>query len=231
MNFDIEQSGKAVFSSTGTFASLSAKPKHFVVTVPAISLYAQLIPGNLFLMDGDVFDETNLNRQILCTRADIGRKKAEVAEDRALSINPDCAVTAVSARLDSNTVGLLESFRPDCVIDAVDQVTAKLIIIGWALENGVHVISSMGTGNRTDAGSFRIGDISDTAGCGCPLSRVMRRELRARGIRSLDVLYAEEPPVRTGDRTPASISFVPPVAGYLIAGHAVRSFLEKKVVP
>lgn len=184
--------------------------------------------GNLFLMDGDVFDETNLNRQILCTRADIGRKKAEVAEDRALSINPDCAVTAVSARLDSSTVGLLESFRPDCVIDAVDQVTAKLIIIGWALENGVHVISSMGTGNRTDAGSFRIGDISDTAGCGCPLSRVMRRELRARGIGSLDVLYAADPPVKTGDRTPASISFVPPVAGYLIAGHAVRSFLEKR---
>ncbi len=181
--------------------------------------------GHLFLMDQDVFDETNLNRQILCTRNDIGRKKAETARERVLSIDPECSVTAVCERLDRDTVELLSGFRPDCVIDAVDQVTAKLIIVEWCNENGVHVVSSMGTGNRTDAGSFRIGDISDTAGCGCPLSRVMRRELRARGIGSLDVLYGADPPVKTGDRTPASISFVPPVAGYLIAGHAVRHFL------
>ena len=181
--------------------------------------------GNLFLMDGDVFDETNLNRQILCTRENVGLQKASEAEKRVHDINPDCNITAVCDWLDRDTVGLLSEFRPDCVVDAVDRVTAKLIIIEWCMENSVHVISSMGTGNRIDAESFRIGDISDTAGCGCPLSRIMRRELRARGILSLDVLYAQDPPVRSGDRTPASISFVPPVAGYLIAGHAVRHFL------
>ena len=181
--------------------------------------------GNLFLMDGDVFDETNLNRQILCTRDSIGHPKAEQAERRAREINPDCSITAVSDWLDRDTVGLLASFRPDCVIDAVDRVTAKLIIIEWCRDNGVHVVSSMGTGNRTDAESFRTGDISATAGCGDPLARIMRRELRARDIETLDVLYAEDPPVRTVDRTPSSISFVPPVAGYLIAGYAVRHFL------
>lgn len=191
----------------------------------AVEALARCGVGNLFLMDGDVFDETNLNRQILCTRENIGLQKAAEAEKRVLGINPECSVTAVCDWLDSDTVGLLAEFRPDCVIDAVDRVTAKLIIIGWCRDNGVHVISSMGTGNRTDAGSFRIGDISETAGCGCPLSRIMRRELRARGIDRVDVLFAQDPPQKTDGRTPASISFVPPVAGYLIAGHAVRRFL------
>ena len=181
--------------------------------------------GTLLLMDCDAFDETNLNRQILATRQEIGRRKAEVAAERVRSVNPECDVTAVDMRLDSDSVGILDTFRPDCVIDAVDQVTAKLLIIGWCKENGVHVISSMGTGNRTDASSFRIADIEDTAGCGCPLARVMRRELRARAITEVDVLYGADPPEHTGDRTPASISFVPPVAGYLIAGFAVRRYL------
>ena len=182
--------------------------------------------GELFLMDGDVFNETNLNRQILCTRKDIGRPKAEVARERVGSINPECRVTAVNGTLGRDNVEeLLSGFGPDCVIDAVDQVTAKLLIIEGCKTNGVHVVSSMGTGNRTDAGSFRIGDISETAGCGCPLARVMRRELRARDISGIDVLYGADAPVHTGNRVPASISFVPPVAGYLIAGHAVRTFL------
>jgi len=181
--------------------------------------------GSLFLMDGDCFDETNLNRQILCTRENVGVMKAQAAADRARSINPECRVTAVCERLDGDTVELLSEFRPDCVIDAVDQVTAKLLIIGWCRASGVHVVSSMGTGNRTDAGGFRIGDISETAGCGCPLARVMRRELRARDISGVDVLYSVNEPLKTGNRTPMSISFVPPVAGYLIAGHAVRRYL------
>ena len=191
----------------------------------AVEALARCGVGSIFLMDGDVFDETNLNRQILCTRRDIGRPKAEVARERVESINPECRVTAVNEVLGRDNVGILDGFRPDCVIDAVDQVTAKLLIIQWCKENGVHVVSSMGTGNRIDAGSFRIGDITDTSGCGCPLARVMRRELRARGITGVDVLYGKEAPLRTGDRVPASISFVPPVAGYLIAGHAVRIYL------
>ena len=184
--------------------------------------------GSLLLMDCDAFDETNLNRQILATRKEIGRRKTEVAEERVRSINPDCEITAVDRRLDAESVQILDEFRPDCVIDAVDQVTAKLIIIDWCKKHDVHVVSSMGTGNRTDAGSFRIGDVEDTAGCGCPLARVMRRELRARSITGVDVLYGADAPEHTGDRTPASISFVPPVAGYLIAGHAVRRYLGIK---
>ena len=183
--------------------------------------------GALLLMDSDTFDESNLNRQILCTRDRIGSSKALTARDRVLSINPDCEVEALEMRLDADTISVLEQFHPDCVVDAVDQVTAKLQLIGWCKQHRVHVVSSMGTGNRTDASSFTIGDIADTAGCGCPLARVMRRELRARGIEGVDVLYGREAPVHTGMRLPASISFVPPVAGYLIAGHAVREYLQR----
>jgi tRNA A37 threonylcarbamoyladenosine dehydratase len=183
----------------------------------AVANSGKVAQDAMFKIAGNYYDQDKIAQQ--------QQFQASEAEKRVHDINPDCNITAVCDWLDRDTVGLLSEFRPDCVVDAVDRVTAKLIIIEWCRENGVHVISSMGTGNRIDAESFRIGDISDTAGCGCPLSRIMRRELRARGILSLDVLYAQDPPARSGDRTPASISFVPPVAGYLIAGHAVRHFL------
>ncbi|MBR5502196.1 MAG: tRNA threonylcarbamoyladenosine dehydratase, partial [Oscillospiraceae bacterium] len=122
---------------------------------------------------------------------------------------------------------LLADFCPDFVIDAVDQVTAKLQLAAYCREAGVANICCLGTGNRLDAAGFTVGDIADTAGCGCPLAKVMRRELKKRGFQKQTVLYSTQPPVETGERTPASISFVPPVAGYLLAGYAVRTLLQK----
>ena len=182
--------------------------------------------GALFLMDGDVFAPSNLNRQLLCTVDAVGQPKAEVAKQRVLSVNPACEVTAVAERYTEETAHLLAAFRPDFVIDAVDQVTAKLQLATYCREAGVANICCLGTGNRMDAAGFTVGDIADTAGCGCPLAKVMRRELKKRGFTEQTVLYSTQLPVETGQRTPASISFVPPVAGYLLAGHAVRTLLQ-----
>ena len=180
--------------------------------------------GHLFAMDRDVFDETNLNRQLLATRDTVGREKAQIAAQRALSIDPNVDVHACVETFCEQTQQLLLDFEPDYVVDAIDMVSAKLLLIGLCRQNGIPLISSMGTGNRLTA-SFAIGTIGDTAGCGCALARVMRRELKKRGLSDVTVLYGTAPPLETGQRTPGSVSFVPPVAGYLIAGHVVRQLL------
>ena len=183
--------------------------------------------GHLLVMDYDCFQLSNLNRQILATRQTIGRAKAEVAKERILSINPEAEVVCVPQQLTQETLAVLEDFQPDFVIDAVDQVTAKLLLIEWTKEKGIPSICCLGTGNRLTA-QFTIGELSDTAGCGCPLARIMRRECRTRGFENVQVLYSTLAPEETGVRTPQSISFVPPVAGYLLAGHAVRTLLGVK---
>lgn len=181
--------------------------------------------GHLLFMDGDVFSASNLNRQLLCTEEDLGKSKAEAARERALRIRSGCDVLAVTEWLDEGTLDVLDGFSPDYVIDAVDRVTSKLLIIRYCREKGIPHVSCMGTGNRLDASAFRIGTAADTAGCGCPLARTMRHELARMGALDTPVLYSTEMPVKTGERTPMSISFVPPAAGFLLAGHAVRSLL------
>lgn len=184
--------------------------------------------GNIVAADCDVFDETNLNRQILATTRNIGKSKAREAAARAALINPSCRVTVVEERLAPDTAHLITDRRPDFVIDAVDTVSAKLALIEQCREKGIGIISCMGTGNRSDASQFRIGSVAETAGCGCGLARVMRRELKRRGLGDTTVLYSTAVPVDTGLRTPSSVSFVPPVAGYLLAGHAVTRILSEK---
>ncbi len=191
----------------------------------AVEALARCGTGHLFLMDGDVFSESNLNRQLLCTEGNIGKSKAEAAKERVLEVNSSCDVTALGEWLDEDTVRLLEDFAPDVVIDAVDRVTAKLIIIRRCREKGIPHISCMGTGNRMDPTMFRIGTAADTAGCGCPLAKIMRHELAKYGALDTPVLYSTEMPLKTGKRTPASISFVPPVAGFVLAGYAVKTIL------
>ena len=183
--------------------------------------------GALLLADCDVFDLTNLNRQILATRRSVGRHKTEVARERVQEINPECAATVCGARLNADNLEPVFAFHPDFVLDAVDCVTAKLALIEGCKARGIGVVSSMGTGNRLDASGFALGDIEDTAGCGCGLARVMRRELRRRGIAGVPVLYDRNPPLEpaAGARVPASVSFVPPVAGCLLAGYVVRALL------
>ncbi len=181
--------------------------------------------GHLLAMDGDVFDETNLNRQLLATRETLGAKKAAVARARALSVNPQADVVALCENFGEDTRARVLDWAPDYIVDAIDTVSAKLLLIAAGKENGIPLISSMGTGNRL-AAQFAVGDIADTAGCGCALARVMRRELKKRGIEGVTVLYGVAPPLETGQRTPGSVSFVPPVAGYLIAGHVVKELLK-----
>jgi len=182
--------------------------------------------GALTLIDGDEVALSNLNRQLIADRTTLGQNKAEVAAKRVTSINPSCEVTAKAVFADaSNTAALLEEAKPDYIVDAIDCVTTKLLIAEWARDRKVPLIASMGTGNKLDPAKLQIADLAKTSVC--PLARVMRRELRARGILHLPVLFSTEEPVRTGSRTPASISFVPSVGGLLIAGHVIRELIAR----
>lgn len=180
--------------------------------------------GSVTVVDGDTVSESNINRQLIADRSTVGRQKAEASVERILKINPECRAVAIPAFADaSNTEDIIKNAAPDFIVDAIDSVTTKLIIAEYAERNGIPLISSMGTGNKLDPSKFEIADISKTSVC--PLARVMRRELKARGVRKLTVLYSKEEPVRVGERTPASISFVPSAAGLLIAGHVIKNLI------
>ena len=177
--------------------------------------------GSLTIVDKDVVDETNINRQIIALHSTIGRPKARLMADRIRDIDPDCQVTPREMFfLPGGQPDDLDFASYDYVVDAVDTVSAKIYIIERARQAGVPVISSMGTGNKLDGGAFKITTIEKTKVC--PLAKVMRRELKKRGITDVKVLYSEEEPKSTG----GSISFVPSVAGLLIAGEVVRDLLR-----
>ncbi len=191
----------------------------------AIEALARAGVGKITVADGDTVAESNINRQLIADITTIGRKKAEVAVERILKINPLCQVGAICEFADkSNTESIISEAAPDYIVDAIDCVATKLLIAVYASENHIPLIASMGTGNKLNPSLLEISDISKTSVC--PLARVMRRELRNRGIHHLTVLFSKEEPIKTGKRTPASISFVPSVGGLLIAGHVIRSILE-----
>ena len=179
--------------------------------------------GTIVIVDKDKVDVTNINRQIIATHDTVGRPKTEVMEERIHSINPDCKVIRHDIFYLPETADEIDFSDADHVVDAVDTVTAKLLIIERAKAAGVHVISSMGTGNKLDPSRFRVADIYKTSVC--PLAKVMRRELKKRGINSLKVVYSDEEPLSSGSRTPGSVAFVPPVAGLMIAGEVVRDIV------
>ena len=183
--------------------------------------------GGIDIVDKDVVDITNINRQIIATTDTIGLPKVEVCRQRMLSINPEIRIEAKQCFYlpEKASDFLFEEY--DYIVDAIDNVTAKIDIICRAKQAGTPVISSMGTGNKLDPTRFRIADIEKTRVC--PLAKVVRKELKKRGIRGVKVLYSEEEPVRTGIRTPASISFVPPVAGLIIAGEVIKDLSLRKI--
>ena len=180
--------------------------------------------GKLTLVDKDTVDVTNINRQLPALHSTVGRAKVEVMAERIADIDPDCDVAAEQCFFLPETAEQFDFRRYDYVVDAIDNVTGKLAIIEKAAAEGVPVISSMGTGNKLDPSMFRIATIEETRVC--PLARVMRKELRARGIEGVKVLYSEEPPVKGGSSVPGSISFVPSVAGLMIAGEVRRDILK-----
>lgn len=176
--------------------------------------------GALTLVDKDVVDITNVNRQIPALHSTVGRPKAEVMAERIRDIDPDCDADTKELFFLPGEPDDIDFASYDYVVDAVDTVTAKIYIIERAKQAGVPVISSMGTGNKLQGGAFKIADIEETKVC--PLAKVMRRELRKRGIQDVKVIYSEEEPLSEG----GSISFVPSVAGLLIAGEVVRDLLN-----
>lgn len=192
--------------------------------------------GRLILVDNDKVSLTNINRQSIAYHSTIGRYKTEVMKERIADICPETQVSTYETFVLPENLEEIFKERPDYIIDAIDTVTAKIALAQKALECGIPIISSMGTGNKLHGEMFEIADISKTSVC--PLCKVMRKELKARGIRHLKVLYSKEMPVEVSDREteedagrrralPGSISFVPPVAGLLIAGEAIRDLLAE----
>lgn len=182
--------------------------------------------GEIDIVDNDVVSESNLNRQIIATRETIGQAKTQLMKERIQSINPSCCVEAFCCFYLPGDEAVTAQFhfdRYDYVVDAIDTVSAKIDIIVRCRAAGVPVLSSMGTGNKLEPGRFEIADISRTSVC--PLAKVVRRELRQRGVTGVKVLFSKEEPIKTGSRIPGSISFVPSTAGLLIAGEVIRDLL------
>lgn len=182
--------------------------------------------GEIHLVDNDVVSLSNINRQIIATHDTIGMPKVQVMARRIQSINPQCNVKEYQTfYLPEDASSQQFDFgRYDYVADAIDTVSAKIDIIVRCKEANTPIISSMGTGNKLDPSKFQITDISKTSVC--PLAKVIRKELRQRQISGVEVLFSTEEPIKTGNRTPGSISFVPPVAGLLIAGAVIRNILK-----
>lgn len=183
--------------------------------------------GAFDLIDSDTVALSNLNRQIIATRDTLGKYKTEVMEKRIHSICPDTKVKIYNCFYLPETRGQFDFTQYDYVVDAVDTVTAKIDLIMSAKEAGVPVISSMGAGNKMNPAMFEVADIYETSGC--PLAKVMRRELKKWGVDCLKVVYSKEEAIKreTKERkpVPGSIAFVPSVAGLIIAGEVVKDLI------
>ena len=189
--------------------------------------------GEITIVDSDDVAESNINRQLIATTKTIGRKKVEVMKEHLLDINPEVVVHVYDCFFLPETREQFNFSTYDYVIDAVDTVTAKLALVEACRDAGVPIVSSMGAGNKLDPTAFEVTDIYKTSVC--PLAKVMRKELKARGIKKLKVVYSKEIPlepiedeafvsdeVRSRRATPGSIAFVPSVAGLILAGEVIK---------
>lgn len=181
--------------------------------------------GELILVDSDVVDITNINRQIIATDDSIGKLKTECFKERIKSINPECKVTIYSEFLDeSNYLNILDN-KVDFVVDAIDSIKSKELIIKYALENDINIISSMGTGNRENPKDLDIMDISKTSGD--PIAKIIRKFLRDNNInRKFKVLCSHELPMKKIENVIPSNSFVPSTAGLLISSYVIKELIK-----
>ncbi len=182
--------------------------------------------GRLLLVDSDTVSVSNINRQLIALTSTVGRLKVDVAAERVRDVNPDCVVETSHVFYNPETADEIDLSGYDYIVDCIDTVSAKIELIVRANALSIPVISSMGTGNKLDPTRFEVADINKTSVC--PLARVMRRELRLRGIDKLKVVYSkEEPhvPPTNGKRVPSSISFVPPAAGLILASEVVKDLI------
>ena len=180
--------------------------------------------GKLVLVDNDVVDITNINRQIIANTTNIGKVKVELAKERALQINPNIEVVTYQAFFDESTCDELISTSYSYIVDCIDSIDSKVLLIEKAKNLNIPIISSMGAGNKLDPTKFEVADIYDT--CVCPLAKVMRKKLKSRQISTLKVVYSkEEIYVKNSSVTP-SISFVPSVAGLILAGEVIKDLIK-----
>ena len=203
----------------------------------AVEALARSGVGALDLIDDDVVNMSNINRQIIALRSTVGLPKVDVAAARVRDINPDCDIRIYKTFYTPETAGGFDFSLYDYVIDAIDTVTGKLGLVTQAAAAGTPIISSMGAGNKLDPTAFRVGDIYSTSVC--PLARVMRRELKKRGIKRLKVVWSDEEaltplPDDSSDsgahqkrQTPGSTAFVPSVAGLIIAGEVIKDLAKE----
>ena len=195
--------------------------------------------GALDLVDHDTISQTNINRQILATADTVGMDKAEAAARRAKAINPQCDARAIKTFYLPETADQFDFTNYDYVVDAIDTVTGKLMLVQAAKAAGTPIISSMGTGNKLDPTAFQVADIHETSVC--PLARIIRKECRKRGIDKLKVVYSTEDPIKTvlppddpawaelpegRNALPGSVCFVPAVAGMIIAGEVIKDLIK-----
>ena len=197
----------------------------------AVEALARSGIGQLDLIDNDAVSLSNINRQLIATHITVGMPKVEAAAERIRSINPECTVNIHQCFFLPETADQFDFTQYDYVIDAIDTVSGKIALVLTAETANVPIICAMGAGNKLDPTAFRVADISKTAVC--PLARVMRRELKKRGINRLKVVYSEEEPAEQkenaeeelpeGKRSiPGSVAFVPPVMGFIMAGEVIK---------
>lgn len=187
----------------------------------AVEALARAGVGSITVVDNDVVDVTNINRQLIALNSTVGMDKVDVSKARILDVNPDCKVTAIKEFFDENSSIDLTEY--DYIVDAIDSVKSKLYLAEFAMKNNIKIISSMGTGNKLDPQKLTVSDISKTSYC--PLAKKMRVELRKKGINHLKVVYSTEEAV-CKSVPPSSTSFVPSTAGLLIASEVIKDLAE-----
>lgn len=180
--------------------------------------------GNFILIDNDIVDITNLNRQLHALHSTIGKYKVDLMKERILDINPRARVEVYREFYESNEKNKILDSSVNYIVDAIDFVKSKINLAKDAQELNIPIISSMGTGNKFDPTKFEISDISKTSVC--PLARVMRKELKKIGIKKYKVLYSREDPIKSDEKNPGSISFVPSVAGLIISGEVIKDIIK-----
>lgn len=185
--------------------------------------------GKLSVFDGDVVSETNINRQLVATTKTVGKDKVEIAKNHVLDVNPEITIRANKMFFSQENADSIDFTEFDYVVDAIDTVSSKLLLIEKSKAAGVPIISCMGAGNKLDPTRFEVADISKTSVC--PLAKVMRYELKKRGITKVKVVYSKEEPIKhgiseNGRPLPGSVSFVPSVAGLIIAGEVIKDLIK-----
>ena len=187
--------------------------------------------GQIDIVDNDTVSLSNINRQIIALHSTVGRPKVEVMKERIFDINPQIKVQAINTFFTPESSADFDFSQYDYVVDAIDTVKGKIELCVLCNESGTPIISSMGAGNKLDPCGFKVSDIYKTAVC--PLARVMRTELKKRGIKKLKVVYSEELPVQTdndgtpGKRVPASVAFIPSVVGLIIASEVIKDLTKE----